>query len=211
MTAVIHGQGFFRVLAVFPHPRRSGHAVLDSEGLVPAATFGMDLRRVGPLSARAEAVTRRLTESVRAYRPDVIVIVRASRTATIAEMAAHVISTARAMPMRALVIEEHALQALFFDRSTTGFDQLGQCVALTFFPELVPGAITWGRGGDDKRRPRRPAWKAVAGALAALAEHDPHAVRRLARGRLPPELHSLVNRPPPTPYDPSTTRPSHPA
>ena len=194
MTAAFERARLFRVLSLFPHPRFTGHAVLDETGLVPCATFTMRTRRFPSLHDRIESIEARLHKSVATYRPDVVVVVATARCAGADAAISRIFEAASAVGHRPQVVNEHELVELFRFPERGGYDQLGQVVTSVFFPELLHRAGTWRRGGADDRRRARPTWKAAAGALVALAEHRPPCVTTLARTPLPPGLTSFIER-----------------
>lgn len=194
MTAAIQSERPLRVLCLFPHPRFSGHAVLDEHGLVRAATFTMRTRRFPTLDERITSIERQLIESARSHLPDVLVIVAADGCAWVEATVKRVLAAARPTGVLLHIVAERELEKLFRLPDSALYDQLGQSVTTTFFPELVHGTGSWRRGDDDVRRRIRPVWKAAAGAIVALAERRPAAVTRLARGPLPPGLASLIER-----------------
>lgn len=194
MTAATPSERPLRVLCLFPHPRFSGHAVLDEDGLVRPATFTTRTRRFPTLEQRIASIENQLLESVRVYRPDVLVIVKAGGCAWVEATVTKVLAAARATGIPLHVAAERDIDDLFRLPDSALYDQLGQSVTTTFFPELVHGTGSWRRGHDDVRRRVRPVWKATAGAIAALAERRPDAISPLARGVLPPGLASLIER-----------------
>ncbi|MCZ7681153.1 MAG: hypothetical protein M5U28_21150 [Sandaracinaceae bacterium] len=178
-----------RILALYPHGRFTGHALLDEDELVLGATFATNIQRRGPLEARLDAVARLVRGSTRLYRPDAIVVVR-SPDRTFAERC---IEIARALlPLH--VRDDEELQHLFVPPDAEEYDHLGQSVTRVFCPELARGMTSWRRGNESKRRRVRPVWKATAGAIAVMAELRPLAVRTMARGPLPPGLASALSR-----------------
>lgn len=194
MTAATPSERPLRVLCLFPHPRFSGHAVLDQGGLLRSATFAMRTRRFPTLEGRLASIETQLHQSIRAYRPDLLVVVRAGGCASVEATVTRALAAARATGVPLHVAAERELDELFRSPDSALYDQLGQSVTTTFFPELVHGTGSWRRGDSDVRRRVRPMWKATAGAIVALAEHRPAAVLELARGPLPPGLASLIER-----------------
>ena len=194
MTAASKSERLFRVLCLFPHPRFTGHAVLDETGLVRSATFTMRTRRFPTLAERIASIELQLRESVATYRPDVVAIIATEGCAWVETTTAQVLTTATAIGFPLRVVAEPELEELFRVPDGAEYDQLGQCVTGAFFPELVHDTGSWRRGNADVRRRVRPMWKAAAGAITALAERRPSAVLKLARGPVPPGLASLIER-----------------
>lgn len=178
-----------RLLAVYPHGRSTGHALLDEDELVLGATFATNIQRRGPPEARLDAIARLVCESTLLYRPDAVVVVRSPNCA----FAERCIETAQALrPLH--VRDDEELQHLFVPPDAEKYDHLGQSVTRVFCPELARGMTSWRRGNESKRRRVRPVWKATAGAIAVMAELRPEAVRAMAREPLPPGLASLISR-----------------
>lgn len=184
----------FRVLCLYPHPRLSGHAVLDDHGLVRSATFVMRTRRFPSLEERIASIEERLRDSVRTFRPDVVVVLLVSDHGDATVIHDRVLAVTDALPVHATTLETAAVEELFATPGGSLCDQLGQAVTSSFFPELVHRTGAWRSRGDHVRRAVRPVWKATAGAIAVLAEHRPDAVIALARGPVPPGLASLIER-----------------
>lgn len=182
-----------RVLSLFPHPRYSGHALVDEDGLVRPATFNMQVRRFPTLDRRVACIEQQIAESVRVYRPDLVVIVRPSGCAWIETVAERSVSAARATTRPVDVISLGDVEQLFHEPGGEEYDRLGQALTAAFFPELAVGIRSWVRGGEPTRRAIRPMWKAAAGAIAVLARHRPDVVVALARRPLPPGLTSLID------------------
>lgn len=189
------GQGAsFRILGLYPHPRYSGHVVLDENGIVPGSAFVASTRNLPTLDLRIASIKRRIASSVAEYRPSIIVVVRSRGTAAIDTVSWEAIIAAEASGVPLRVKYEPALFDLLVDHETRGFDRLGQAVARLFFPELERGLRAWRKGEEDRRRRPRSAWKAAAGAIAALAETRPERVAVLARAPLPEPLALLLTR-----------------
>lgn len=194
MTAASKSERLFRVLCLFPHPRFTGHAVLDEIGLVRSATFTMRTRRFPTLPERIASIELQLRQSVATYRPDVVAIIATTGCAWVETTTAQVLTAATATGVRLRVVAEPELEELFRVPDGAEYDQLGQSVTSVFFPELMHDTGSWRRGTADVRRRVRPMWKAAAGAIAVLAEHRPASTAKLARGPLPPGLASLIER-----------------
>lgn len=194
MNAAFERERLFRVLCLFPHPRFTGHAVLDETGLVRSATFTMRTRRFPSMPERIASIETRLHRSVATYRPDVVAVVTTARCARAEATTTKVVAAANSSRHPVRVLAEPELEALFRVPDGSEYDQLGQVVTSAYFPELVHGSQSWRRGSAESRRRMRPVWKAAAGAVVALAEHRPASAKSLALGPLPPGLASFIER-----------------
>lgn len=179
------GSGSLRVLGLFPHPRHTGHVVLDERGLVADGHFASETRHHRTHAARTASVEQLLRSSVARYRPSVIAIVCPCGAARVRKTIVDVIDIATRTPVPVHIIDEQFLLELFDDGDATGYDRLGQAVARTFFPVLAACVRSWAKGEEDRRRRFRPVWKAAAAAIFMLALKRPNAVRALAREPIP--------------------------
>jgi hypothetical protein len=181
------------VLGVYPHARDTGHVVLNEDGLVPNGTSTCHARRHSvPIEERAKRVARVIATAIATHRPHVVAIVRGpSCPDAIAERVVHEADASGALVEE---LDENLLAEILRADDASDYDQLGQVVTRSFFPELATGIGSWSRGDEDRRRRPRAIWKAAGGALLVLAGHRPEAVLALARGPLPPGLASFIER-----------------
>lgn len=170
-----------RILALYPHRRTTGRVALDVWGLVPGSFTSFELRRFEPdLGERLDVIVE---ESVRKYRPAVVVIAARAPGSSLARRA---LRAAAALGCRAIVMDIAEVQRSLLAPAPRGFDKVAQVVC-AFLPELAERARPEkSTAAIEIRRRRAPAWAAAAAALATLVDAWPFEAAALLRGRLPP-------------------------
>lgn len=189
------GSGSLRVLGLFPHPRHTGHVVLDERGLVADGHFASETRHHRTHAARSASVEQLLRSSVARYRPSVIAIVGACGATRVRKLVVEAIDIATSTEVPVQIIDEQFLSELFEDDAANGYDRLGQAIVRTFLPTLTMRVPSWGKSQEDRRRRLRPVWKAAAAAIFMLALKRPEAVRALARQPIPKCLALFLDDP----------------
>lgn len=167
-----------RILCVTLRSASVGHAVLDGFGVVESSFFTSRLDHLPP-GQRYRKLIRMLLASCRRFRPTRVVLglpgaLRSDRQALAARLAHRLRRCRVDIAVRRFC---HAARLLVGRLRYTMADEVVERLAAHFVPELTPLVAR------TRSSPRywRPAWYAVAIALATLVEHHPFDAAALAR------------------------------